>query len=81
MRLAALGDREAGKWLDLDRMNLSKTLAVINEMHVAGVIGRCGIAGAIGATFYLEPVATVDVDVFVAIHPEPGQLIATPKPI
>ena len=62
-------------------MNLRKTLAVVNQMHAAGLIGRFGIGGAVGATFYLEPVATLDVDVFVAIHPEPGQLIATPKPI
>ncbi|MEK7675912.1 MAG: hypothetical protein AAB676_08790 [Verrucomicrobiota bacterium] len=62
-------------------MKLKKTLAVINQMQAAGVIGRYAIGGAVGATFYLEPMATVDVDVFVAIHPEPGQLIATPKPI
>lgn len=62
-------------------MNIKKTIAVINQMQTAGVIGRYAIGGAVGATFYLEPVRTVDVDVFVAIHPEPGQLIATPKPI
>ena len=62
-------------------MKLTKTLAIINQMQAAGVIGRYAIGGAIGATFYLEPVATVDVDVFVAIEPVPGQLVATPKPI
>jgi len=62
-------------------MKLKKTLALINEMQRAGVIGRYAIGGAVGATFYLEPVATVDIDVFVALHPEPGQMIATPKPI
>lgn len=62
-------------------MKLKKTLAVINEMQRAGIIGQYAIGGAVGATFYLEPVATLDVDVFVAMHPEPGQMIATPKPI
>src|SRR5712672_4139673 len=62
-------------------MSLKKTLAVINQMQVAGVIGQYAIGGAVGATFYLEPVRTVDVDVFVTIQPEPGKLIATPKPI
>lgn len=62
-------------------MNLKRTLAVIAEMQAAGVIGRYAIGGAVGATFYLEPVRTVDVDIFVAILPEPGHLIATPKPI
>jgi hypothetical protein len=50
-------------------------------MQAAGVIGRYAIGGAVGATFYLEPVRTVDVDVFVAIIPEAGRFILTPKPI
>ena len=62
-------------------MKLKKTIAVINEMQAAGVIGPYAIGGAVGATFYLEPVATLDVDVFVAIQPEAGQVIASPKPI
>ena len=48
-------------------MSLKKTFAVINQMQAAGVIGRYAIGGAVGAAFYLEPVRTVDVDVFVAI--------------
>src|SRR5688572_19601702 len=62
-------------------MKLKKTLAVINEMQAAGVIGPYAIGGAVGATFYLEPIATLDVDVFVAMKPEPGQMIARPKGI
>lgn len=62
-------------------MKLKKTLAVINQMQAAGVIPQYAIGGAVGATFYLEPVATLDVDVFVAIHPAPGQLLASLKPI
>ena len=62
-------------------MKLKKTIAVINQMQAAGVIGRYAIGGAVGATFYLEPMATVDVDVFVAFPPEPGRLIIAPKPI
>jgi hypothetical protein len=62
-------------------VKLQKTLSVINQMQAAGVIGRYAIGGAVGATFYLEPVRTVDVDVFVAIDPEAGSLIVTPKPI
>src|SRR6266516_5482897 len=63
------------------RLELTRTLRVINEMMSQGVIGRYAIGGAIGATFYLEPLATMDVDVFVAIHPEPGGLIITSAPI
>jgi hypothetical protein len=62
-------------------MKLRKTLAAINQMQAAGVVGRYAIGDAVGATFYLEPVATVDLDVFVALQPEPGQLLATLKPV
>jgi len=36
-------------------------------MQADGVIGRYAIGGAVGATFYLEPAATLDVDVFVTL--------------
>ena len=41
-------------------------------MKADGVIERYAIGGAVGATFYLEPVATLDVDVFVELHIPPG---------
>jgi hypothetical protein len=42
---------------------MKATLAVINQMQAVGVIGRYAIGGAVGATFYLEPSATLDIDV------------------
>ena len=45
-------------------------------MQADGVIGRYAIGGAVGATFYLEPVTTLDVDVFISFRTEPGQLIS-----
>jgi hypothetical protein len=62
-------------------LKLTRTLKVINDMQAAGVIGRYAIGGAVGATFYLEPMPTMDIDVFVAMHPEAGGLIITPKPV
>ena len=62
-------------------MNIKETIATINQMQADGVIDRYAIGGAVGATFYLEPVDTLDVDIFVALHAEPGSLIASPKPI
>jgi hypothetical protein len=35
-------------------------------MQADGVIDQYAIGGAVGATFYLEPVATLDIDVFVS---------------
>jgi hypothetical protein len=43
------------------------TLEAINEMQADGVIGKYAIGGAVGATFYLDPAATVDLDVFVTL--------------
>ena len=46
-----------------------------------GVIKRYAIGGAVGATFYLEPVSTLDVDVFIAFKPQPESVIVSPAPI
>ena len=46
---------------------MKATLEAINQMQADGVIGKYAIGGAVGATFYLEPAATLDVDVFVMV--------------
>ena len=50
-------------------MGIKEVIEMINSMQADGVIERYAIGGAVGATFYLEPVATLDVDVFVESHP------------
>lgn len=62
-------------------MKMTEVLAAINQMQRAGIIERYAIGGAVGATFYLEPVATLDIDIFVAFHAEPGHLVVSPQPI
>lgn len=62
-------------------MNIKETISTINKMQADGVIGRYAIGGAIGASFYLEPAETQDVDVFVILTPEPGRLIVDPSRI
>ncbi len=47
---------------------MKETLEVINQMQSDGVIGAYAIGGAVGATFYLEPMATLDLDVFVSFR-------------
>jgi hypothetical protein len=54
---------------------MKETLAIINRMQADGVIGSYAIGGAVGATFYLEPVATLGVDVFVT---SPGESRSSP---
>lgn len=62
-------------------MNIKETISTINQMQADGIIQRYAIGGAVGATFYLEPIATLDLDVFVSFQPEPGRLLASPQPI
>ncbi len=62
-------------------MKIKDVIGVINQMQSDGVIERYAIGGAVGATFYLEPVATLDVDIFVSFRSEPGQLIVNPRRI
>jgi hypothetical protein len=57
---------------------MKQTLAVIETLHREGVIGPYAIGGAVGAAFYLEPVATLDVDIFVLFEPAPLILTLTP---
>ena len=44
---------------------MKRTLQVLNELERDGVFTRYAIGGAMGATFYTEPLLTFDLDVFV----------------
>ena len=55
-------------------------LVVINEMQAAGIIEQYAIGGAIAATFYIEPTATFDIDVFIPFENAPkNQLVSLKK--
>lgn len=53
---------------------MKATLAVLNELERVGILGRYAIGGAMGAMFYVEPLATFDLDVFVVL-PARGELL------
>jgi len=61
--------------------SVEKIFAVINQMEADGVIGRYAIGGAVGAIFWLEPITTKDVDVFVTLPSAPGGTLLTLGPI
>ena len=42
-------------------------LQVLNDLALSGVLRRYAIGGAMGATFYVEPVLTFDLDIFVIL--------------
>jgi hypothetical protein len=46
---------------------VEKTLQVLNEMERVGVIRRYAIGGAVGAIYYMEPILTYDLDIFVQL--------------
>jgi len=60
---------------------LKETLQVINQMQADGVIGKYAIGGAVGATLFLEPAATLDVDIFVILPADLGSLLISLTPI
>jgi hypothetical protein len=62
-------------------LSVVRVIAILNKMVTDGVIERYAIGGAVGATFYLEPLATLDVDIFVAFRQESGKALISPRPI
>ena len=60
---------------------MKATLEAINQMQADGVIGKYAIGGAVGATFYLEPAATVDLDIFVTFPTSARGLLLSLAPI
>lgn len=55
---------------------MERALEVINNLEAEGIIGRYAIGGAMAAVFYTEPVATFDLDIFVAFTPTDSGLIS-----
>jgi hypothetical protein len=70
--------REVGPQYKQGHEAVKDTLRSINQMQADGVIGKYAIGGAVGATFYLEPAATLDVDVFVVLPTVPGSSLLSP---
>ena len=58
---------------------MKETLAIVEQLYANGVLGPYAVGGAVGAAFYLEPVATLDIDIFVLF--ESARLILTLTPI
>jgi len=54
---------------------MKRTLEILNELERKGVLSRYAIGGAMGATFYLEPLLTFDLDVFVLLPQTAGGLV------
>lgn len=55
---------------------MKRTLEVLNDLEKDGVLARYAIGGAMGATFYTEPVLTFDLDVFVLLRQSTTGLVS-----
>src|SRR5579862_4213046 len=64
-------------------MGVIQSLRVINEMESDGIIGRYAIAGALAASYYMEPTSTEDIDILVSFETvsdgrKPGLVLLDP---
>ena len=55
---------------------MEKTLKVINQMRAEGLFSKYAIGGGIATLFYIEPIATFDLDIFIIISETPGLLVS-----
>ena len=55
---------------------MESALRVLNAMVADGVLVRYAIGGAMGALFYVEPVATYDLEVFVELPEDASRSLA-----
>ncbi len=62
-------------------MNIGDVLQTLHAMAEEGVVETYALGGAVAATYYLEPISTLDVDVFVRLKAKPDQAIIDPGPI
>ena len=60
---------------------MRETLKYLNKMRESGVIGKYAVGGAMAATFYIEPVSTYDLDVFVVLPQEPDAFLVSLAPL
>ena len=63
----------------MDMGKIRNVIKIINRMASDRVIQKYAIGGAVGATFYIEPVSTMDIDIFIPFEPTAsGIVLLTP---
>ena len=55
---------------------MEKTIQVLNGMQREGAIVDYALGGAIAALFYIEPIETHDLDVFISLPRSRGRLLS-----
>jgi hypothetical protein len=57
-------------------MNVERALQVISDAHREGLFSSYAIGGGIAALFYIEPITTFDLDIFIIMPESSGPLIS-----
>ena len=58
---------------------VKQTFQVLLQLRDEGALARFAVGGAIAASFYIEAVATEDLDIFAFLQPSPGgRVVRTP---
>ncbi|MGH9461158.1 MAG: hypothetical protein ACRD1X_08060 [Vicinamibacteria bacterium] len=52
---------------------MERTIKVLNQMKTDGVIVNYTLGGAVAALFYMEPIETHDLDVFISLPPKENE--------
>lgn len=52
---------------------MERTITVLNQMRKDGVILNYALGGAVAALFYMEPIETHDLDVFISLPPKENE--------
>ena len=60
---------------------MRETLQYLAQLRESGIIGDYAIGDAMAAIFYIEPVSTFDLDVFVVLPQSPDNLLITLTPL
>lgn len=68
--------RQAPNFYIGEKRGVQKTLRVINELEKKSLIANYAIGGGIAAIFYMEPVLTYDLDLFILVPHTAGEIIS-----
>ena len=60
---------------------MRETLTYLRQMREDGIIGDFAVGGAMAATFYIEPISTFDLDVFVVLPQTDGNVLVSLAPL
>lgn len=62
-------------------MNIVTVLRTLEDLVAEGLLESYAIGGAVAATYYLEPISTQDVDVFIRLPADQRKVVLDPTPI